>query len=113
LLSFPTRRSSDLESAARTRLTGVQADVMPAENLARQNLMGAQATAANAGAYLAGTQADDIINWSSPTNSPLGSVLGRGGYQGFRLGSAVAPSGSERRLPGESEVTWLDRINGL
>lgn len=103
-----------LQSAQRA-LLGEQAKVVGPESAARIGQIGAETQFTRdqnrnfVRVNLTG------INGGAPGSPTIGGLLGPGGYQGFRLGQGIGvPSGPlPRRLAGETEVQYQDRINGL
>lgn len=95
------------QQGAQTRLLGEQAAVVRPESAARIASM-------NAETALTGTNNQIAIREGLTPRPILGSslnnVLGSRGYTGFRL-SDDAPL--PRRRQGESEIAYMDRINGL
>lgn len=92
---------------AQTRLVGEQASVVAPESRARIANMGADTALTNTNNQIAireGLTERPILP------SALNAVLGGRGYTGFKLsGDGPLP----RRKAGETEVSYMDRINNL
>jgi hypothetical protein len=97
------------QTGAQTRLIGEQASVVRPVAMAGIGLTKAQTGLTRTQDQVEQSLGVERFNPISAT-SPLGSVLG--GQQPFRLSGALAgPQPTRRR--GETEASWLDRINGL
>ena len=96
--------------AAQARLAGAQADVLPAESAA--NIALTRANTDFTGVQSLAVQRQKLTNILTGRPLPvMGSALGR--VMGSSMPRFSLSSPTPRKLPGESEAAYMDRINGL
>lgn len=123
-----------ITGASDARLNNTRSDLLPAESRSQIGLQGAQTDLTrNQASVVVPTAMSQIRNTDAQTGfigtqdkaltrdaltpfslgnptGALGQTLGPGGYQGFRLGSPVAPTAVKpRQLAGESQIAYMDR----